>query len=150
MNTESISLEQRALKCFLRFVDFVSVDILGGGNSNTFYFHPYLGKCSKLTSIFLRWVWNHQLDDILLVVILVDIFPLLEGSTVPVVFFGVLDAVGSLWFLLAESCWSCCLLTRYEVPLFWDLIHSPFLGDSQDVGSSQPIMTYSFTYIFLL
>ena len=25
---------------------------LGGGNSNMFYFHPYLGKISILTSIF--------------------------------------------------------------------------------------------------
>jgi len=29
---------------------------LGGGNSNFFYFHPYLGKIPNLTSIFFRWV----------------------------------------------------------------------------------------------
>ena len=27
-----------------------------GGNSNMFYFHPYFGKWSNLTSIFFRWV----------------------------------------------------------------------------------------------
>ena len=34
---------------------------LGGGNSNIFYFHPYLGKWSILTNIF-QMAWNHQLD----------------------------------------------------------------------------------------
>ena len=34
---------------------------LGGGNSNIFYFHPYLGKIPILTNIFQRG-WNHQLD----------------------------------------------------------------------------------------
>ena len=34
---------------------------LGGGNSNIFYFHPYLGKWSNLTNIF-QMGWNHQLD----------------------------------------------------------------------------------------
>ena len=33
---------------------------LGGGNSNIFYFNPYLGKWSNLTNIF-RMGWNHQL-----------------------------------------------------------------------------------------
>ena len=33
---------------------------LGGGNSNIFYFHPYLGKIPILTNIFQRG-WNHQL-----------------------------------------------------------------------------------------
>ncbi len=33
---------------------------LGGGNSNIFYFHPYLGRWSKLTNIF-QIGWNHQL-----------------------------------------------------------------------------------------
>ncbi len=33
--------------------------ILGGGNSNMFYFHPYLGKISILTNIF-QMGWNHQ------------------------------------------------------------------------------------------
>ena len=34
---------------------------LGGGNSNMFYFHPYLGKISNLTSIFFQMGWfNHQ------------------------------------------------------------------------------------------
>ena len=32
--------------------------ILGGGNSNMFYFHPYLGKWSNLTSIFFKWVFS--------------------------------------------------------------------------------------------
>ena len=37
------------------------VQILGGGNSNMFYFHPQtLGKCSNLTNIF-QMGWNHQL-----------------------------------------------------------------------------------------
>ena len=31
-------------------------NLLGGGNSNIFYFHHYLGKISHLTSIFFRWV----------------------------------------------------------------------------------------------
>ena len=33
---------------------------LGGGNSNIFYFHPYLGKIAILTNIF-QMGWNHQL-----------------------------------------------------------------------------------------
>ena len=39
-----------------------SRDVLGGGNSNIFYFHPYLylGKWSNFTDIFQRG-WNHQL-----------------------------------------------------------------------------------------
>ena len=32
---------------------------LGGGNSNIFYVHPYLGKWSNLTNIF-QMGWNHQ------------------------------------------------------------------------------------------
>ncbi len=32
---------------------------LGGGNSNIFYFHPYLGKIPILTNIF-QMGWNHQ------------------------------------------------------------------------------------------
>ncbi len=35
---------------------------LGGGNSNIFYFHPYLGKWSSLTNIF-QMGWNHQLGQ---------------------------------------------------------------------------------------
>ena len=35
--------------------------LLGGGNSNISYFHPSLGKWSKLTNIF-QMGWNHQLD----------------------------------------------------------------------------------------
>ena len=31
-------------------------DILGGGNSQIFYFHPYLGKIPNLTIIFFRGV----------------------------------------------------------------------------------------------
>ena len=37
--------------------------VLGGGNSNIFYVHPYLGKWSILTSIF-QMGWNHQLVDL--------------------------------------------------------------------------------------
>ena len=33
---------------------------LGGGNSNIFYFQPYVGKMSNLTNIF-QMGWNHQL-----------------------------------------------------------------------------------------
>ena len=33
---------------------------LGGGNSNIFYFHPYLGKIPIWTKIF-QMGWNHQL-----------------------------------------------------------------------------------------
>ena len=37
--------------------------ILGGGNSNIFYFHPYLGQWSNLTNIsnIFQMSWNHQL-----------------------------------------------------------------------------------------
>ena len=35
---------------------------LGGGNSNIFYFHPYLGKIPILTNIF-QMGWNHQLAE---------------------------------------------------------------------------------------
>ena len=34
--------------------------LLGGGNSNIFYVHPYLGKSSNLTNIY-QMGWNHQL-----------------------------------------------------------------------------------------
>ena len=34
---------------------------LGGGNSNIFYFHPYLGKIPILTHIFQMGWFNHQL-----------------------------------------------------------------------------------------
>ena len=34
---------------------------LGGGNSNIFCFHPYLGKWSNLSNIF-QMGWNHQLE----------------------------------------------------------------------------------------
>ena len=40
--------EKLVLSCFL-----------GGGNSNIFYVHPYLGKFSNLTDIF-QMGWNHQ------------------------------------------------------------------------------------------
>ena len=33
---------------------------LGGGNSNIFYFHPYLGKWSRVTHMF-QMGWNYQL-----------------------------------------------------------------------------------------
>ena len=42
------------------------VCFLGGGNSNMFYFHPYLGRWSNLTNIF-QVGWKHQLvfiDDL--------------------------------------------------------------------------------------
>ena len=29
-----------------------------------FYFHPYLGKCSKLTNIFQMGWFNHQADKV--------------------------------------------------------------------------------------
>ena len=45
-------------------------DFLGGGNSNIFYFHPYLGKVSILTNIFQRG-WNHQ-----------PVWMILEGTVV--------------------------------------------------------------------
>ncbi len=35
---------------------WVTSDWLGGGNSNTFFFHPYLGKWSNLTIIIIKWV----------------------------------------------------------------------------------------------
>ena len=35
--------------------------LLGCGNSNIFYFHPYLGKIPILTNIF-QMGWNHQLE----------------------------------------------------------------------------------------
>ena len=35
---------------------------LGGGNSNIFYFHLYLGKWSNLTNIF-QMGWNHQPEN---------------------------------------------------------------------------------------
>ena len=35
-------------------------DILGGGNSNISYFHPYLGKIPILTNIFQMGWFNHQ------------------------------------------------------------------------------------------
>ena len=40
----------------------VQKDLRGGGFS-LFYFHPYLGKNTKLTNI-LQMGWNHQLDDV--------------------------------------------------------------------------------------
>ena len=43
---------------------FFSPPKLGGGNSNIFYFHPYLGKRSNLTNIFQRG-WNHQPEKVL-------------------------------------------------------------------------------------
>ena len=36
---------------------------LGGGNSNIFYFQPYLGKIPILTNIF-QMGWNHQLASV--------------------------------------------------------------------------------------
>ena len=35
---------------------------LDGGNSNIFYFQPYLGKWSNLTNIFQMGWFNHQID----------------------------------------------------------------------------------------
>ena len=45
--------------CFF-FWNHVVISDLGGGTSNLFYFHPYLGKIPNLTNIFQRG-WNHQL-----------------------------------------------------------------------------------------
>ena len=36
---------------------------VGGGNSNLFYFHPYLGNISNLFNIF-QMGWNHQLETV--------------------------------------------------------------------------------------
>ena len=36
--------------------------------SNIFYFHPYLGKWSNLTSIFFKWGFNHQLGYLAIIV----------------------------------------------------------------------------------
>ena len=41
---------------------FTLKTILGGGNSNIFYVHPYLGKWSNLTNIFQMGWFNHQLE----------------------------------------------------------------------------------------
>ena len=42
------------------------MDLLAGGNSNIFYFHPIPGgKIPILTSIFFQWGWfNHQLENL--------------------------------------------------------------------------------------
>ena len=64
--------ELRAQRCRKNggFIHVTSIDvpiqtqmgpILGGGNSNIFYFHPYLGKIPILTNIF-QLGWNHQLE----------------------------------------------------------------------------------------
>ena len=37
------------------------IDYLGGGNSNIFYFHPYLGMIPIFTHIFQMGWFNHQL-----------------------------------------------------------------------------------------
>ncbi len=38
----------------------IYINHLGGGNSNIFYFHPYLGRIPNLTNIF-QMGWNHHL-----------------------------------------------------------------------------------------
>ena len=38
------------------------IEKLGGGNSNSLFLHPYLGKVSNLTNIFQRG-WNHPLEN---------------------------------------------------------------------------------------
>ena len=38
--------------------------ILGGGNSKIFYFHPYLGKWSKLTNTFQMACRDEDVDDV--------------------------------------------------------------------------------------
>ena len=48
--------------------------ILGGGNSNIFYVHPYLGKIPILTNAFQMGWFNHQL---VILVIFVGIFSIL-------------------------------------------------------------------------
>ena len=47
---------------FERKKNYGGQEWLGGGNSNIFYFHPYLGKISNLTNIF-QGGWNHQPDE---------------------------------------------------------------------------------------
>ena len=37
-------------------------NLLGGGNSNIFYVHPYFGEDSQFWLIFSQMGWNHQLD----------------------------------------------------------------------------------------
>ena len=36
---------------------------IGGGNSNIFCFHPYLGKTSNVANIF-QGAWKHQLEKL--------------------------------------------------------------------------------------
>ena len=45
---------------------FIFTCLLGGGNSNMLYFHPYLGKISNLTSIFFKRVGSTTNSFILL------------------------------------------------------------------------------------
>ena len=48
-----VELIELATSCFIG--RFSGIDgKLGGGNSNIFYFHPYLGKIPILTNIFER------------------------------------------------------------------------------------------------
>jgi len=47
-----LGLPKRAIRISTRNVSLELEYILGGGNSNIFYFHPYLGKIPNLTNIF--------------------------------------------------------------------------------------------------
>ena len=47
-----LGLPKRAIRISTRNVSLEFEYILGGGNSNIFYFHPYLGKIPNLTNIF--------------------------------------------------------------------------------------------------
>ena len=54
------------LGCFFQVLLGIRVGwsylVLGGGNSNMFYFHPYLGRWSNLTNMYMfQMGWNHQL-----------------------------------------------------------------------------------------
>ena len=60
----------------------ISKKDLGGGNSNIFHFHPYLGGWSKLTTIFFRWVETTNCRDIFFFperLGLIDSIPRLDG-----------------------------------------------------------------------
>ena len=49
--------------CFFLFWGMI-YSLLGGGNSNIFYLHPYLGKMNPFWRIF-QWGWfNHQPDSL--------------------------------------------------------------------------------------
>ena len=49
------------------------IPILGGGNSNIFYFHPYLGKMIQFDEHIFQMGWfNHQLRSIFYLLIIFE------------------------------------------------------------------------------